>query len=396
MPGFRMIGDVPVWGDARDERALEQMARCRATADGGALMADHHVGYAVPIGGVVVYRDRISPSGVGYDIGCGNKAVRLDADADDVRRHIATLMDDIAANLSFGMGRRNPTPVEHPMFEPERPEWAHPAVAPLRALAARQLGTIGGGNHYVDLFTDESDRVWVGVHFGSRGLGHKTATWFLEQNGASDAMDAPPLVLEAASDMGEGYLSCMRLAGEYAYAGRDWVCDQVARMIGARIVEEVHNHHNFAWREQHGGEDVWVVRKGATPAWPGQRGFVGASMGEPSVILEGLDTEEARLSFRSTVHGAGRAMSRTAARGRIHRRTGEVLRPGLVTPEAMRDWVTWAGVELRGGDLDEAPQAYKRLDEVLACHEGSVRVVHTLKPIGVAMAGRDVVDPYKD
>lgn len=113
MPKHQMHGGVPVWGDVSDRVAIEQMLRCRETADGGALMADHHVGYAVPIGGVVVYRDRISPSGVGYDIGCGNKAVQLDVPADEVRRNIATLMDDIAANLSFGMGRRNPTPVEH-------------------------------------------------------------------------------------------------------------------------------------------------------------------------------------------------------------------------------------------------------------------------------------------
>lgn len=393
---YQLYGDVPVWGDVSDTHALDQMMLCRATADGGAMMADHHLGYSVPIGGVVVYRDRISPSGVGYDIGCGNKAVRLDVDATEVRRNIGMLMDDIASNLSFGMGRKNPTPVEHPMFEPDRPEWAHAAVAPLRSMAAKQLGTIGGGNHYVDLFVDEQERVWVGVHFGSRGLGHKTATWFFEQNGAVDAMHAPPLVLDLATEMGQAYVACMRLAGEYAYAGRDWVCAQVARMIGAEIVEEVHNHHNFAWQEEHGGEQVWVVRKGATPAWPGQRGFVGASMGENAVILEGVDSLEARLAFRSTVHGAGRAMSRTAARGRIHRRTGEVLSPGLISPEAMQVWMTRAGVELRGGDLDEAPQAYKRLDEVLAYHQDSVRVIHTLKPIGVAMAGRDVFDPFKD
>ncbi len=396
MPKYQMHGDVPVWGDVNDPHALEQMLRCRTTADGGAMMADHHLGYSVPIGGVVVYRDRISPSGVGYDIGCGNKAVRLDVDAAEVRRNIATLMDDIASNLSFGMGRRNPTPVEHPLFEPEREEWSHPAIASLRGMAAKQLGTIGGGNHYVDLFVDELERVWVGVHFGSRGLGHKTATWFLEKNGAIDAIHAPPLELDVASEMGAGYIACMRLAGEYAYAGRDWVCAQVARMIGADVVEEVHNHHNFAWHEEHKGERVWVVRKGATPAWPGQRGFVGASMGENAVIVEGIDSEEARLAYRSTVHGAGRAMSRTAAKGRVDRRTGEVRRPGLVSPEMMREWVERAGVELRGGDLDEAPQAYKRLDEVLAYHEASVRVIHTLKPIGVAMAGRDVFDPFKD
>lgn len=391
-----MHGDVPVWGASDDYGALNQILRCRSTAVGAAMMADHHLGYSVPIGGVVVYRDQISPSGVGYDIACGNKAVRLDIPLAEVRANISTIMDDIAKNISFGMGRNNDTPVEHPMFEREREEWKHPAVSSLKRMAENQLGTVGGGNHYVDVFADEEGRVWVGCHFGSRGLGHKTATWFLKANRAVDAIDAMPLVLDTTHPMGEDYLSCMHLAGEYAYAGRDWVCARVAEMMGASIVEEVHNHHNFAWKEDHGGESLWVVRKGATPAWPGQRGFVGASMGEPAYIIEGVDSPQSVLAYRSTVHGAGRVMSRTAAKGKTDRKTGEVLKPGLVTREAMSEWIARAGVELRGGDLDEAPQAYKRLDEVLGHHSESIAIVHTLTPLGVVMAGKEVYDPFKD
>jgi tRNA-splicing ligase RtcB len=120
-------------------------------------------------------------------------------------------------------------------------------------------------------FTDEQDRVWIGVHFGSRGLGHKTATWFLKKAGAKDGMDVEPCVIGANADLGVQYIEAMHLAGEYAYAGRDWVCSRIARLLGATILEEVHNHHNFAWRENHDGEDLWVVRKGATPAFPGQK-----------------------------------------------------------------------------------------------------------------------------
>src|SRR5215470_10388367 len=108
----------------------------------------------------------------------------------------------------------------------------------------------------------------------------------------------------------------MHLAGDYAYAGSDLVCGKVAKLLGASVLEEVHNHHNFAWRESHGGEDYWVIRKGATPAFPGQRGFVGGSMGDISVILEGVDSDEAKSALHSTVHGAGRVMSRTQAAGR--------------------------------------------------------------------------------
>ena len=391
---MQVIGDIPVFGDPVDPGALEQIQRCRATADAALLMADHHLGYAVPIGGVVVYKDAISPSGVGYDIGCGNKAVLTDMPGAEARAKIKPIMDAIWDRLSFGMGEKNEQPVDSPVFE--REEWQLPVAAKLRKTAREQLGTIGSGNHYVDLFTDEQDRVWVGVHFGSRGLGHKLATHYLTAGGAKDGMHVPPLVLQEGQPLFDDYVAAMTLAGAYAYAGRDWVCDEVVRLLGARVVESVHNHHNFAWRETHHGEDVWVVRKGATPAVPGQKGFVGGSMGDDAVILEGVESPLSRTAYYSTVHGAGRAMSRTAARGRIDRRTGRVITPGLVTREMMQSWVRDRGVELRGAGTDESPHAYKRLPEVLAHHAETVRIIHRLKPIGVAMAGEDVFDPYRD
>ena len=391
---MQLLDGIPVWGDPVDTDALNQIKTCARSADRVALMADHHKGYAVPIGGVVAYADKISPSGVGYDIACGNKAVRIDLPAAEVRAHIGTIMDDIWANLAFGVGRKNATRIDHDLFDD--PVWSLAAVKPHKELARSQLGTIGSGNHYVDLLEDEQGRTWIGVHFGSRGLGHKTATYFLEAGGAKDGMDVEPLVLEVASSLGADYLACMALAGRYAYAGRDWVCDEVARLLGATIQEAVHNHHNFAWREQHQGQELWVVRKGATPAFPGQRGFVGGSMGDIAVILEGVDGDEAQAALHSTVHGAGRVMSRTQARGKINRKTGEVIKPGAVTREMMQAWVRREGVELRGAGTDESPHCYKRLPDVLAQHDATIRVVHVLKPMGVAMAGENEVDPYKD
>ncbi len=391
---MQVIGDVPVFGEPVDAGALAQIQRCRASAAAAVLMADHHLGYAVPIGGVVVYKDAISPSGVGYDIGCGNKAVLTDMPGSEARARIATLMDDIWKRLSFGMGQKNKKRVDSAVFE--RDEWRLPAAGKLTSLARDQLGTIGSGNHYVDLFTDEQDRVWVGVHFGSRGLGHKLATHFLRAGGAKDGMDVPPLVIHRGKPLFDDYLAAMRLAGAYAYAGRDWVCDEVVRLLGTRVREEVHNHHNFAWLEEHHGERLWVVRKGATPAFPGQQGFVGGSMGDDAVILEGVESSLSRAAYYSTVHGAGRVMSRTAARGRVDRRTGEILRPGAISREMMRSWVRERGVELRGAGTDESPHCYKRLPEVLAHHAETVRILHRLRPIGVAMAGADEVDPYRD
>lgn len=390
---MKLIDGVPVWGGA-DARTMEQIKRCALTADKVALMGDNHVGYAVPIGGVCAYKNSISPSGVGFDIACGNKAVRVDMPGSQLREGIRHIMDDIWKTVAFGVGRQNAEDVDHALFEDEA--WKLEMLAPLKKLASDQLGTVGSGNHYVDLFTDEADRVWVGVHFGSRGLGHKTATWFLDKAGAKDGMDVEPCVLAVDSPLGTDYLQAMNLAGEYAYAGRDWVCAKVAGILGAPIIEEVHNHHNFAWRETHQGEDLWVVRKGATPAFPGQKGFVGASMGEQAVILEGAENDQAQYSLYSTVHGAGRVMGRMEAKGKVDRKTGEVKRAGRVTQDMMDGWLKKASVELRGAGLDESPDCYKRLPDVLAEHEGSIKILHSLTPVGVAMAGANEFDPYKD
>jgi tRNA-splicing ligase RtcB (3'-phosphate/5'-hydroxy nucleic acid ligase) len=290
-------------------------------------------------------------------------------------------------------------------FEPQRK---------LHKLAVEQLGTVGSGNHYVNVMEDEEGRIWVGVHFGSRGFGHRTASGFLAlaQGLAFDAkakegeMDSPPVLFEADSDLGQSYVSAMELAGEYAYAGRDVVVAKVLEILGAEATHEVHNHHNFAWREQHFGRDYWVIRKGCTPARPGQEGFVGATMGDESVILEGVGGREAEESLFSTVHGAGRVMSRSQAAGRFRRRTirrngkkvrvEEQVKPGVVDWPAVQRRLREQGIVLVGGGADEAPEVYKRLPEVLEAHAGSVRVKHRLRPLGVAMAGRDVYDPYKD
>ncbi len=371
-----LIDNIPVFGPP-DDRAVQQIRNCLPRADKVALMADHHVGYAVPIGGVVAYKDAISPSGVGYDIGCGNKAVLIDTPSDHVRENIQAYMDQVFSTVSFGIGRVNGERVDHDLFD--SPLWSNPVAAPLKELARSQLGTVGSGNHYVDIFVDELERIWIGCHFGSRGLGHKIASAYLKLAGGKDGMFVDPVVLDASSDLGTQYIEAMNLAGEYAYAGRDWVCDRVAKLLGGSVIESVHNHHNFAWREG----DYWVIRKGATPAFPGQRGFVGGSMGDNSVIIEGtgIDSE---LTLNSTIHGAGRVMGRR-----------EAIK-GRVTQEMHNTWMEPLGVAVRGSGIDESPHCYKRLSEVLVAQGPSIKVIHTLKPLGVAMAGADVRDPYKD
>jgi len=395
-----------------DEKTIAQLRAVAANAERVALMADGHLGYVMPIGGVAAYRNQASVVGVGFDIACGNAAIQTDLRVDQFNRAAwERLADEIAASVSFGMGRRNladDAPVDHPLFSSET--WAalrgaagkHESDSLIRK-ARNQLGTVGSGNHYVDVFADETGSIWVGVHFGSRGLGHSIASGFLalsqNEKWGTRAKEREAL-LDLSTPLGDDYWNLMNLAGDYAYAGREWVARKVVALLGGTETDLVHNHHNFAWRERHEGQDFIVVRKGATPAFPGQRGFVGGSMGDNSVILRGAtgDSDEQRAGLYSTVHGAGRVMSRTAARGKTKGwgPKAKLVAPGLISEPMMKEWLEEKGVILRGGGLDEAPQAYRRLPDVLAAQGTTIEVEHTLTPIVVVMAGADEFDPYKD
>jgi tRNA-splicing ligase RtcB len=385
-----------IYGE-HDDRTKAQMQRCMevGSAVKGVLCADGHLGYAHPIGGVVAYEDHISISGVGFDIACGTMATRLDVLYKEIAPRAQTILNDIGNAISFGVGRKNNESVDHPLFD-HPILWDASGSSDLKTNARASLGSVGAGNHFVDLFEDEDGFVWIGLHFGSRGLGHTITTRHLKAVGAKDGMEVDPALIESNSDLGRSYLAGIELGGLYAYAGREWVAERVRKIIGADVTDTVHNHHNFVWQEIHGGRKYWVVRKGATPAFPGQRGFVGGSMGDNAVILEGIESEASADSLYSTVHGAGRIMSRTEARGRFVKEGGKKIRqPGKVRHDEWQAWMKDKAVLLLGGDLDEAPQAYRRLEKVLEHHKDTVKILHTLRPFAVAMAG-NVKDPYKD
>jgi tRNA-splicing ligase RtcB (3'-phosphate/5'-hydroxy nucleic acid ligase) len=399
-----------------DDATRAQLADVARRARKVALMADGHVGYVMPIGGVAAYQDAVSVVGVGFDIACGNAAIRTDRtldelgrDEDKVRRTLERIADAIHAEVSFGVGRKNAAddaPVDHPLFDD--PAWD--AIPPkhrqaLVTKARQQLGTVGSGNHYVDVFADETGTLWVGVHFGSRGFGHTVASNFLALGqGRAWGERAPEteVLLPLTQPIGHDYWHLMSLAGRYAYAGREWVARKVVSILNGAEMELIHNHHNFAWKETHDGEELVVVRKGATPAFPGQSGFIGGSMGDDAVIVRGAASPDVDVvaaqtaALYSTVHGAGRVMSRTAAAGKRNRRTGQVISPGRITPDMMHGWLKEKGVILRGGGLDESPQAYRRLPDVLAAQGPTIEVLHTLRPLVVVMAGANEFDPYKD
>lgn len=391
-----------------DPKSIQQINNCVGPEDLGVLMADAHYGYGHPIGGAVAYKNHISLSGVGFDIACGNKAVRTSIKASEV--NISAVMDEIYRRISFGIGRANNEPLDHPVFEKiEKADFT--PQRKLLDLAVGQLGTVGSGNHFIDLFADDEGFLWVGVHFGSRGFGHKTTTGFISlsqgqdffDRGKEGNMDSNPILFELDSQLGMEYISAMKLAGEYAYAGRDVVVDKVLQILGTRETTfEVHNHHNFAWEEEHFGEKYWVVRKGCTPAFPEQLGFIGANMENISVIIKGKDSELSKRALYSTVHGAGRVMSRRQAAGKTKwikgkdgRKRPTRVSKGVVDFDAVQARIR-SKVELRGAGADEAPECYKDLEAVLGYQGETIEILHRLKPIGVAMAGEDIFDPYKD
>jgi tRNA-splicing ligase RtcB len=366
-----------------DEATVAQMRNCMSVGNAvaGVICADGHLGYAQPVGGVIAYEKQISISGVGFDIGCGNMAVRLDTPYADIAARVPDILADVRRVISFGVGRTNDERVDHELFD-DAEAWRESDMSEYRAKAVGQLGTVGSGNHYVDLMCDEEGFVWIGVHFGSRGLGHTSATRYLKAAGGKDGMNVPPAVVDENSEIGRRYITAMQLAGRYSYAGREWVTERVRKIIGGQVTKAVHNHHNYAWRETHNGRDLWVVRKGATPAFPGQRGFIGGSMGDDAVIVEGVHSEASKAALYSTVHGAGRLFGRMAAKRTF-------------TRAQMDEWLRNRGVLVSGGDVDESPMAYRRLPDVLAQHAGTIRVLHTLRPFAVAMAG-NIEDPWKD
>jgi len=374
---------LKIYGD-HEETTISQMHACMKYGKvvGGVLCPDGHLGYAQPVGGVIAYEDQISISGIGFDIACGNMAVQLDLPFSKIKSRVDVIARDIASSISFGIGRKNETRVEHALFDDEE-AWKKSDMEFYRDKAVGQLGTVGSGNHYVDIMVDDQDGlVWIGVHFGSRGLGHTSATKYIKLAGGKDGIHVAPTILDDTSELGQRYIAAMELAGHYAYAGREWVVERVRQITGGRVTHSVHNHHNYSWREEHAGKKLWVVRKGATPAFPGQQGFVGGSMGDDAVIVEGVESPESKETLYSTIHGAGRKFGRKEAKRRF-------------TKPEMNEWLKRRQVTLIGADLDESPQAYRRLSRVLE-HTKGIKVLHTLKPVIVVMAGNAEFDPFKD
>ena len=387
--------DAPIWGrELIDDGAVHQLndaMRLPVTA-AGALMPDAHIGYGVPIGAVVALDGAVAPYMVGVDIACRMMLTVYPADALDYlgpRRD--ALRTAMRGESRFGIGAnfQKPERREHAVLDD--PDWAATQqLAGLKSKAWAQLGTSGTGNHFVDagrLTVDDTGADALGVapgeyfailtHSGSRGVGAQIANKYSKL-----ARQATPLPrelqnlawLDLDSDLGQAYWTSMELAGRFASACHHVLHDALGAALGIECAASVENHHNFAWREEVevGGEtrELVVHRKGATPAHAGVLGVVPGSQGHPTYVVRGLGSA---ASLNSASHGAGRQMGRRQALREIE-------------PEARRAWLAERGVELLAGGLDEAPQAYKDIDAVLALQQDLAAPVARFDPAVVLMA----------
>lgn len=372
------------WGEDLEGAALEQMEKaCQLpVAVAGALMADAHVGYGLPIGGVLATDGVVIPYAVGVDIACRMKLTVLDLPTTALARQRERLIQALETQTRFGVGATFRKRHRHDVMDDD---WSvTPVTASLKDRAWSQLGTSGSGNHFVEFgtLTLEHDDLGLeaGTHFallshsGSRGTGAGVAEHYsrvaLEKHPELPRELQRLAWLDLESQEGQEYWRAMELMGRYAAANHALIHHAIAAFLGAEVRLDVENHHNFAWKERHGDRDVIVHRKGATPAGAGVLGIIPGSMGTSGYVVRGRGRPEALLSAS---HGAGRRMSRTVARQRF-------------TWDEALAFLAERGVELLSAGLDEVPMAYKDIESVMAAQADLIEPVARFEPRLVKMA----------
>lgn len=375
-----------VWGaEDIDPAAHEQMRNaCRLPVSvAAALMPDAHVGYGLPIGGVLATDNAVIPYAVGVDIACRVKVTVFDLPPERLTEAPQRFANILERETLFGVGKgwwrdRRPT---HDVLDAD---WSFsPITQQVKDLAWEQLGTSGSGNHFVEFGEIEFGPNGLGVppsrylavvsHSGSRGPGSRVADYYSHL--ARDLHPGLPkelghLAWLPMDGVGAEYWAAMELMGRYASANHEIIHRKIIRAVGAPVVYQVENHHNFAWREQHGDREVIVHRKGATPAGQGAIGYIPGSMSAPGFLVEGLGDPR---SLNSASHGAGRRMSRTKARQ-------------TTRWNQLKAYLEQRGVQLLSAGLDESPHAYKDIEEVMRAQASLVKPLARFMPRLVKMA----------
>jgi len=378
---------VKIWTDDIDEGSKAQLANIASLPfihHHVAAMPDVHLGIGATIGSVIATHQAIIPAAVGVDIGCGMVAARLSLTANDVdEKRLKKVFDQISRDVPVGRDQHADGRVLVDAVRPFEPGLnvlteRHPQL--LKAFGkfskwANQMGTLGGGNHFIEVCLDEHEQVWVMLHSGSRGIGNAIATYFIElarKDMARHMIHLPDRDLAYFAEGSEhfaDYVEAVRWAQEYAMANRQAMLDLVLAGLARHLplftvtTEAVNCHHNYVAREHHYGADVWVTRKGAIRAGQGELGIIPGSMGARSYIVRGKGSAE---SFCSSAHGAGRRMSRTAANKRFTEADLARQTEGVICRKDK-------------GVVDEIPGAYKDIDEVMANQHDLTEILHTLK-----------------
>lgn len=372
-----------------DDNSLEQLKR---TANMPfihkhiAVMPDVHFGMGATVGSVIPTKGAIIPAAVGVDIGCGMMAAKTTLKASDLPDDLGPLRSDIEALIPVGFNQHNQNhvPIQGQVLfdrlhiELEEILTKYPMISKNGALkASLQMGTLGGGNHFVEICLDTDQNVWIMLHSGSRGIGNQIGRYFISE--AKELMEKMFIKLEdtdlsylvEGTELFDDYIKAMDWAQRYAAFNREVMMEQTKDALTARVKPftiidgAINCHHNYTTRENHYGQNVWLTRKGAVNARKGVLGIIPGSMGAKSFIVEGKGDEQ---SFCSCSHGAGRVMSRTQAKKLVN------------MEQHLKDT---AGIECRKDEdvIDETPSAYKNIDDVMKSQEDLVEIKYTLKQV---------------
>ncbi len=384
-------GNVPVkvFTDDIDDASIQQlgnMAQLPFIHSHIAAMPDVHAGIGATVGSVIPMRGAIVPAAVGVDIGCGMNAVRLSLKANDLPDNLYKLRASIEKSVPVGFEEHNEPSVQAATVNNMAAHLKsitdkHPGIMKMQRnfqnTWGRQLGTLGGGNHFIELCLDEQDDVWVMLHSGSRGIGNKIGQYFIEKakkdmgKALGNLPDKDLAYFTEGTQYFEDYVEAVGWAQDYAMLNRREMMRLVLEALQKHLPkftttqEAINCHHNYVQQEQHFGQEVYVTRKGAISAQLGQLGIIPGSMGAKSYIVRGLGNPQ---SFCSCSHGAGRRMSRTEAKRRFNALDLEQQTQGI---ECRKD----------KGVVDEIPAAYKDIDTVMQHQTDLVEVVHTLRQI---------------
>jgi tRNA-splicing ligase RtcB len=372
------------WGSDFDEKPIQQMENaCKLPVSvAGALMPDAHMGYGLPIGGVLATKNAVIPYAVGMDIACRMKMTVLDLPVSTLRGEEGRLKKALDAQTRFGLGAGFENPKEHAVMDED---WSVSQVTrDNKDKAWKQLGSSGSGNHFVEFgtLTLHHDELGLeaGVYFallshsGSRGTGGSVAKYY-SKLAMKNHPGLPKELLHLAwldldDDLGQEYWHAMELMGRYAAANHELIHRDIAKFLKAKVLLDIENHHNFAWKETHFGEEVIVHRKGATPAEEGALGIIPGSMATPGYVVRGKGQPK---SLNSASHGAGRAMSRKATKSSF-------------TWSEAKKFLKERDVVLISAGLDEVPMGYKDIESVMAAQSDLVETLARFDPRLVKMA----------